>query len=392
MHYRVRTLSPGNELGTALVEADSADHARRLIEQRALAALAVEARPAPRSHSDALPLLHFCRELQAMLEAGLSLVESIEALCEKESAAAAREVLGRLLDHLRQGLALSDAAERQPEVFPPLFLGLVRASERSGELVNALARYGDHEQQLQQLRARLVGAALYPSILLAAGAAVSCFLMFYVVPSFASVYRDSGRPMPWLSQLLMDWGVFASAHARPLGMAALAGLGLAFAAGRRAWRSGRLARLLRALPWVAARARLMELARLYTTLGLLIEGGLPVTAAMELAAAAVSTLTRDDLARARQRVESGEPLSQALDATGLASPVALRMLRVGERSGQLGAMLRRCAAFHDAQNGQWLERFGKVVEPALMALIGLAVGLVVVLLYLPIFDLAGALQ
>jgi general secretion pathway protein F len=158
---------------------------------------------------------------------------------------------------------------------------------------------------------------------------------------------------------------------------------------RRLLRSGGIARLLKRLPGIGERARIYELSRLYLTLGMLTEGGITIVGAIETVQPMVSPTLRTALASARAAIESGRPLSDAFEAHGLTTPISLRMLRVGERTGDMGPMLTQSAAFYDGEISRWIDRFTRTFEPLLMAAIGLVVGAIVVLLYMPIFDLAG---
>jgi len=395
MRFEVRALSADNLIETHLIDAADAAEAGRLLLQRRLQPLSVKA---AQTSTGALPqrgafsLLHFSAELKALLEAGLTLVESFEALLEKEASPLSRTILERLCADLREGLRFSAALAHQPAVFSPLYVGIVRAAEGTSDLPRTLARYIDHQTRLDSVRSRMISAAIYPAILLVVGAAVTLFLMAYVVPRFAGVYQGSGRALPWLSQLLLDWGEFAGQHA-----GAVLGVLVALALAGVWWlrgvlRSGRWIAVLTRLPGVGERVRIIELSRLYLTTGMLLEGGIPILTALDVVGDAVSPTTRNALADARRIIADGGPLSQAFEHSGLATPIALRMLRVGERSGQMGAMLTRSALFYEGESARWMERFSKVFEPALMTAIGLLVGLIVVLLYLPIFDLAGSLQ
>jgi general secretion pathway protein F len=125
---------------------------------------------------------------------------------------------------------------------------------------------------------------------------------------------------------------------------------------------------------------------------MLLEGGIPIVPAMETAGGTISPALRERLGEARVVVQSGSPLSSAFEQEGLTTPISLRMLRVGERSGELGNMLTRSAAFYDGEISRWIDRFTRLFEPLLMSAIGLVVGTIVVLLYLPIFDLAEGLS
>jgi general secretion pathway protein F len=213
--------------------------------------------------------------------------------------------------------------------------------------------------------------------------------MSYVVPRFAEVYQGAGRNLPWMSRLMLDWGQFAGRHAGGLLIGFAAFVALAAWAIRRALKRGGAARLLAKLPGIGERARIYELSRLYLTLGMLNEGGITLVNAIDTVQGMVSPGIAGGLKAARTAIEAGRPMSDAFEANGLTTPISLRMLRVGERTGAMGTMLTRSAAFYDGEIGRWIDRFTRTFEPLLMAAIGLVVGAIVVLLYMPIFDLAG---
>ena len=161
----------------------------------------------------------FAQELHALVLAGLSVIESLEVLIEKESKSETRAVLSRLVEHLRGGHRLSTALSAQPQVFPALFIGIVQAAEGTSDLPRSLGRYIDYRSRLDAVRDKMVSATLYPAVLVVVGAAVGLFLLAYVVPRFSAVYQGSGRSLPWASQLLVSWGAFASQHALVLALA-----------------------------------------------------------------------------------------------------------------------------------------------------------------------------
>ncbi len=400
MRFEVRALSSDNLIATHFVEAPDAVEAGRLLEQQRLQPLSIQAAQGAASRSAAFSgrgarsfsLLLFSAELLALLEAGLSLIEAFEALLEKESSLTARSVLDRLMRDLREGLRFSAALARQPDIFPPLYVGIVMAAEGTSDLPRALSRYIEYQTRLESVRNKAISAAIYPVILLIVGCGVTLFLMGYVVPRFAGVYQGSGRSLPWLSQWLLDWGQFVGQHADTV-FGGLLLLVLAAAYWLRSFiRSGRWLAFVTQLPGIGERVRIVELSRLYLTVGMLLEGGIPILLALDIVGNAVSPRTAAALRAARRMISDGGTLSQGFERCGLATPIALRMLRVGERSGQLGAMLTRSALFYEGESARWIERFTKVFEPLLMTAIGLLVGLIVILLYMPIFDLAGSLQ
>jgi general secretion pathway protein F len=392
MQFAVRTLAPDMHIASVLVDAPDEADARRQVEARGLFVSAIEPVHAPllrRRRGGKLSLVLFSQELLALLTAGLGIVEGLEALLEKEASPATRGVLERLLAGLREGKRLSAVMAAQPALFPPLYVGIVRAAEGTSDLPRALERYIEYQQRIDTVRAKVVSASIYPAILLLVGGGVSIFLMSYVVPRFAEVYQGAGRNLPWMSRMMLEWGQFAGRHAAGLLIGFVATVAGATVAIRRALKRGGAARLLAKLPGIGERARIYELSRLYLTLGMLNEGGITLVNAIDTVQGMVSPAVAGSLRAARAAIEAGRPLSDAFEANGLTTPISLRMLRVGERTGAMGTMLTRSAAFYDGEIGRWIDRFTRTFEPLLMAAIGLVVGAIVVLLYMPIFDLAG---
>jgi general secretion pathway protein F len=395
MQYEVRALSPENQIVSLVIDAQDEAHARAQVEARGLHVTRLAAsrtlRRLPVSRGR-VSLVLFSQELLALLQAGLSIVEGLEALLEREGGARLRGVLGRLLSGLREGKRLSSLLAEQPDVFPPLYVGIVRAAEGTSDLPRALQRYVDYQARIDMVRNKLVSASIYPSILMVVGGGVATFLIAFVVPRFATIYEGTGRSLPWMSQVLLDWGKFAAAHGLPVFAVAIASAVAAGMAVRAAIARSGLLGLLGRVPFLGPHLRIYQLSRLYMTLGMLLEGGIPIVAAMETASGTVSLALRPALMQARAAVQAGGTLSSAFQAWDLATPISLRMLRVGERSGEMGKMLTQSAAFYDGEITRWIDRFTRMFEPLLMSAIGLVVGTIVVLLYMPIFDLAEGLS
>jgi general secretion pathway protein F len=395
MPYEVRALSPDNQIVSLVVDAQDEDDARRQVEARGLHATQLRVLRTLRPSKGArggISLVLFSQELLALLMAGLSIVEGLEALVEREGNARLRGILERLLAGLREGKRFSSLLAEQPDVFPPLYVGIVRAAEGTSDLPRSLQRYVDYQARIDMVRNKLISSAIYPSILFIVGGGVSTFLITFVVPRFATIYEGTGRSLPWMSQALLDWGKFAAAHGLPLFAAGVAVAIAGGAAVRATIARVGLVSLLGRLPLLGPHLRIYQLSRLYLTLGMLLEGGIPIVSAMETAGGTISPALRDGLLRARAAVQAGAPLSSSFHAENLTTPISLRMLRVGERSGELGNMLTQSAAFYDGEISRWIDRFTRMFEPLLMSAIGLVVGTIVVLLYMPIFDLAEGLS
>lgn len=393
MRYRFRGLDAQARMVTRIIDAQDEDEARTRARAQGWLTLELTAHGVRRPMGrDPFDLQLFTLEWLALLDAGLSMVEALDTLVERAGHAGSADVVARLARTARQGQRLADALAAQPEVFPPLYIGLVKAAEGTGELPEVLRRYLAYDLRLRGLRDRLVGAAIYPAILGLVGLAVTVFLMGHVVPSFAAVYQGNGRPLPWASAWLLDTGRWVGEHRSAIGVALLMGMGIAGNWAWKQWIAGGWLMWLTAWPGVRPRVERMVLARLYLTLGLLLQAGMALQPSLALAAAVLPASWRVRLDAVRQSMPTGAALSDALQAQQLGTPVALRLIRVGEQTGQLGVMLGRAAAFHDDEAQRWMDRFSRAVEPLLMASIGGVVGVIVILLYMPIFDLVGSLR
>ncbi|RPI40987.1 MAG: type II secretion system F family protein, partial [Betaproteobacteria bacterium] len=216
MQFQVRALQ-GNVVTSVNIEALNEADARSQAIARSLTPLSVRANRgrlarATRSRSSGLSLLLFSQELLALLEGGLTIVESIDVLGEKETRPAVRTLYARIARGLIEGKSFSGCIEEMPEVFPPLYVGIVRSAEKTSSLVPALSRYIDYQQRIDAARARIVSASIYPAILVVVGLGVIGFLATYVVPKFAAVYKGTGRSLPVMSEWLLAWGSWISTH------------------------------------------------------------------------------------------------------------------------------------------------------------------------------------
>ncbi len=297
-----------------------------------------------------------------------------------------------LIQDVSHGLPLSGALELHPGRYPALLIATVSASEQTGDLSQSLRRYAEHQQSMRALRDKVVGAAIYPALLLGVGLVVIVFLLAVVVPKFAVLIESTRRELPWSSQLMMSWGRFAARHAWEIGVGALVMAIAVFTMVRRVLRDGAKASWIEALPFVGATVRKFRHAQLYRTTGMLVRGGIAAPRALQLAGGLLGEADAARLAAALQMIQEGRGISRALHDAGLADPVAGSMLAVAERTGALAEILERIAQFHESSLQRSVELASRLFEPALMIVIGLVIGAIVVLMYLPIFDLASSLQ
>ncbi|QKY11970.1 type II secretion system F family protein [Janthinobacterium lividum] len=337
-------------------------------------------------------LVLFCDEMRTLLSSGMSLVEAIETLCTKDNDDAKRTVLLEIRQLLLEGKPLSSALELNRLGFPPLLIASIRASERTSRLDEALEEYVAYEKVGQELGRKVVSAAIYPSLVVGFGMLVCLFMISYVVPRFAKVYDDFSQKLSFSTVILMKVGQLSSDYLGLI-LAALAGLVVLAVIGHR---NGKLKIfLLRALgrfKFVQHYLRLYQLARIYQTMSMLLKGGYTLSDAIPLAQnLAFEKKLQDQILRARGVIQEGKRLSTAFAENGLTDTVTERLLQVGERSGNLARIMDIIAQTYRQEFTVFIDRATRVAEPILLMAVGIMIGAIIILMYMPVFDLAGGI-
>ena len=393
MDYEVRAVR-GGEMVLLTIAANHQNDA--LAQARSEGYFTVNVRPTAATlklkSNKRFPLALFSQELLTLLEAGLNLVEAIEALAEKELRPEVKNILDTLLTSLHQGQTFSAALSLTPEAFPVLYVATVRASEKTGDLPESLSRYVAYEHQLTLIKNKVISSSIYPMLLMGVGGLVILFLLGFVVPKFSGIYEGAGGDLPFLSQVLLDWGAFIDSNGQEALITISIGLIMLIYIFSLPSFKKRGTQLFWRIPKLGEQLRVFQLARFYRTLGMLLLGGTPIIPALESVSDLLQVSLRDKMREASKAISHGQSLSVAMEAAGLTTPVALRMLRVGERGGQIGEMMERIASFYDDELSRWIDWFTKLFETIIMLFIGLVIGVVVLLLYMPIFELAGNIQ
>ena len=395
MEYLVNALSARREVVSLDLKAGSEAGAAEQARELGLTVLSVR----PRSYAGWLrrrrsvfPITLFSVELMTLLEAGLNLVEALQALMEKEARSECQAVLSGIVAAIRRGEPFSQAVAHYPQHFPPLYVATLKAAEQTGDVAEALSRYIAYHEELDRVRKKVVAATIYPAVLSIVGTLVLSFLVFYVVPRFARVYEDMSGKLPFFSEMLNLAGRTVNDHGWVMGAALVAAIVAAILSisheAFRAWVNSRLWQI----PGLGSHMKVYQLARLYRTVGMLLRAGIPVVRSLDMGRDLLAAHLRPHLAQARRLIEEGRLMSAAFMTAGLATPVAARMMAVGERTGDMGEMMGRIARFHDEEISRNIDWFARIFEPVLMAVLGIAVGGIVVIMYMPIFELAGSIQ
>lgn len=395
MQFRVRWFDAvTRSVRDELTEADSAAVAAERFGRDGAVVLSVQrpmrlASRAPRADID---VAWWCRELRTLLFAGMTVVEALESL-QAQSLGPARAALhASLVGRLRQGSTLS-AAMQSTGVFPPMLVAGVVGSERTSSLVEGLDEYLRYHDVMERLRKQLVSAAIYPAIVVTLGMAIALFLLLFVMPRFARMYGDLHGSVSFATQAILGFSRLLAEHGVLVSSLAV---GL-IAAAILAWRSGALsAAALRVAERVPALARQFDefrLAKLYQSLALMFRGGYTLDDALTHSSAlGLGPRLAESVNRARNALASGQRVSSALTQAGLTDAVSMRLLAVGERTGNFDRVLSTIAERHATNFTTFVERASRIVEPVLLLMVALVVGGIVVAMYMPVFDIAGSVR
>lgn len=397
MGFNVIVLDARGSIATRRVLAPTADQAQRLASADGSSVLRCTADAASSERTflrsmrmrTAVDTAAFSQDLATLLDAGVTVREAVAALARREKALAAREQLQRLHDRLLEGASLSSALERA-RIFPALMVATIAASEQTGDLAVGLSRFAAHHQALRTVRDRVIGACVYPLLLLTVGSFVVILLMGVVVPRFARLIEVQGRDLPTMSKWLMAWGRFADAHPSAvvgsIGLLVLACAWLVWSARDAEWRKRQTERI----PGLRGMVREFQHLQLYRTTAILTTRGIVIHKALAFGQDLLGPADRTRLTHGIARMHEGMPVSEALSSCGLADIVASSMLTVAERSGAFPEMLDRVADFYERSLQRRIDIASRLVEPLLMIVFGFLIGFIVVMMYLPIFDLASS--
>jgi type IV pilus assembly protein PilC len=336
--------------------------------------------------------LLFNQELLALVRAGLPIIQSFDIMLERQKNLRFREVLRDIKEKLSSGIALSDAFASYGDLFPPIYSTSLRAGERSGDVEGVLRRFLKYQKMIVNLRKRVVGALVYPAVLVLLSGVMIFIMLTYVIPKFAEFFEGFGAELPWFTRLLINFSVGLKQNVLIVLVTAGAGMYLfnRFIKG-----SGRLwwDRVKLRIPLVGGVLHRFALLQFTQSLGTLLSGGTPMVPAIEIASQSVTNhLVSTKIAGIVQNVREGEPLWRSLDNTGVISDLAVEMIKVGESTGALTEMLANVSEFYDEEIESRLSRMVSALEPIILVVMGGVIALLLYAFYLPLFQLSSVGQ
>jgi type IV pilus assembly protein PilC len=385
------------EDGTSFTEeamAADAPELRRDLEGRGLLVLSLSKKKTSlRGGASTKDFLLFNQEFATLIKAGLPILQSLEILHKRTEKPGFRSALESIIHDIKGGAALSDAMARHPAYFTPLYSATVRAGEKSGALVDVLKRFTTYQKKMIAVVSKLKLSLAYPAFLVAALVAVLTLFFLYVIPNFTKMYSDQSGTLPALTLLLISFTNMLTSFA-PFILAGFVALGI----GLSLWKktdAGRTAidGLKLRIPLLQALLTQYLMAQITRTLATVLRGGIPLVQALDTTAGVINNrVMARRLSDVRTLVTEGVSLAVAFEQTRLAPDMTVRMIEVGESSGDLPGMLEDVADFYDQEVENRLTAITILIEPVLMLAMGLVMAVIVVALYLPIFEMGSRLK
>lgn len=382
------------------MESDSAEAVRIILEGDGLLPLEIRKRALSipsflrrQQRVKGVDMLVFNQGLLTLLKAGLPIIETLETLRSASRNAALSSALDAAMDDLKAGKTISDAFRACPDVFPPLYASTIAAGEKTGDLIPAIQGYIDFQKRTEEIKKKVFSSALYPAILALSSLAVVGFLLYFVVPSFANIYLSSGAELPLGTRLLISVASFTRDNAIFLGAFAVAAVFLL-----RRYIGTELGRVILdtaklKAPQLGGIYEGYSLAKFTRTLGMLLKSGVPLPEALAMSKGVLGNLVLErKLSGVIKSVVGGGSASAAIAACGFLPEITYRMLSAGEKSASLPSMLDEIAVFHEGEVDYKVGILTGFLEPALMIIMGLVIGGIVVLMYMPIFQLGAGIQ
>jgi type IV pilus assembly protein PilC len=332
--------------------------------------------------------LIFNQQFLTLIRAGLPILKCLDLLAERLAEPKMARHLRAVRDEVKNGTLLSEAFARQ-RVFPPIYITSVMAGEKSGSLAEVIERYIAYQRMALSVKKKIILSLIYPAVLVVLVACLIVFMVTYVVPNFATLYGSLNAQLPAITQYLLTVGLAVKDYL----VVGLLGLAAAVV-GFRLWartESGAVAleTFQRRMPIFGEIWLKYQVAQVSRVLSTLLLGGIPLIQALETAGESLGARTlKSALEKARRLVREGQPLSSALETTGMFPGLAIDMIEVGESTGALPAMLASVAEFFEEDVNTRMIAAMSLIEPAIMLFMGSFVAFVLVALYLPIFSLS----
>jgi type IV pilus assembly protein PilC len=333
----------------------------------------------------------FTRQFATMINSGLPLVQSLDILAKQSENKHLRKVIEQVLYDVESGHTLADALRNHPKTFPDLYVNMVAAGEAGGILDTILLRLAVFLEKADALKRKIKGAMIYPGVILTVAVGAVAVLLIFVIPTFQTMFASAGIALPAPTQFV----IFLSETLQARWYVFVLAIVMTSVLVRQFYRTphGQLVldRLLLNLPILGPLQRKAAIARFTRTLGTLVSSGVAILDGLEITAkTSGNRVLHDAIMESRSSIAGGETISEPLKRSGVFPPMVVSMINVGEQTGGLDEMLTKIADFYDEEVDAAVEALLAAMEPIMIVFLGVIVGGMIVAMYLPIFDMIGA--
>jgi type IV pilus assembly protein PilC len=383
------------------IEAPDRQSAFSMLRRQGINATSVKARPQDfelnipglRPKVTDKDLVTFTRQFATMIDAGLPLVQCLDILGSQTENKTFGSTIKKVQADVEGGATFAEALKKHPRAFPELYVNMVAAGEAGGILDTILNRLASYIEKSMNLKKKVKGAMVYPTVVVGVACLVVALLLVFVIPTFEQMFSDFGGTLPLPTRLV----IIMSEWMQRFWWAVLLGLGLLIF-GVKQWRRTEqgqriLDGLALRLPVVGILVRKVAVAKFTRTLSTLIASGVPILDGLEIVAkTAGNKVIEIAILQTRQAISEGKTIAEPLGQTKVFPPMVVQMIGVGESAGALDSMLSKIADFYDEEVDQAVNTLSSMIEPFIMVFLGVVIGFIVVAMYLPVFKLAGTIE
>lgn len=334
-------------------------------------------------------LVIFARQLATMVDAGIALINALDILAEQVDNVSFKHVLFKVRDDVETGSSLSEALAKHKKIFSSLFINMVRAGESSGMLDEILDRLATYLEKTSALQKKIKAAMVYPAVVTAMAFGITVFLLIKVIPVFSDIYAGFGAKMPAPTQIVINISNFLRRYFY-VAVIVLGAAGFLFSKYTKTEKGKKwLDRLKLNVPIFGSLMRKVVVGKFTRTLSTLIKSGVPILNALEIVSkTAGNVVVEEAVEQVRVNVKEGEPIADPLARSGVFPSMVVRMISVGEQTGELEKMLLKIADFYDEQVDASVSALTSLIEPLIIAFLGLVIGGIVICMFLPILQIS----
>lgn len=389
--FRYKAKDSGSAVKSGEIEAGSVQDAADILHKRGYTVISLDAAKALRSRRESVStddLVVFSRQLATMIESGISLVQALAILSEQAEKKSFKSVIGSMRQDIEEGSSFSEALAKHAGIFPEIFRSMVQAGEASGMLEEILERLAVYIEKSAALRRKIISSLIYPAVVISMAVIITAVLLLKVVPTFKAIFDILGGQLPLPTKIL----IFTSDLLRHNILYVIIAAAAAFFLFRKyyATQKGRYAvdKRMLSLPVFGRLAIKVAVVKFSRTLATLVKSGVPILNSLEIVARiAGNKVVEEAVLSARKSIREGEPIAGPLSNSGVFPPMVVRMIGVGEQTGELEKMLTKIADFYDDQVDAAVSGLTSLLEPLVIAFLGIVIGGIVISLFLPIFKI-----